>query len=175
MGLLSSISSPVAKDTSSEDNKKSSQIWQGVLFETNKLRKQSLIELQSNDLLDASGEVQTIDDKNSGICKKFHESELERFYRINKMFNPDDPTCKIKPSDLSVSDALHWYGIIMQGSYGDNDTEAPSWFSLEDRLKWNAYEGNKGMEKHEARMMFIEAAKKMLNDAGFSAENPLKP
>jgi acyl-CoA-binding protein len=73
---------------------------------------------------------------------------MEEFYRINKLFNPDDATCLVKPSDLSKSDALYWYGIIMQGSYGDNKSVAPSWFSLVDRLKWNSYENQKGTDKH---------------------------
>lgn len=83
---------------------------------------------------------------------------MDRFIRVNKLFNPDSPTCLIPPSDLSTTDALYWYGIIMQGSYGDNDTPAPSWFDLVERLKWNSYEDKKGMNKHEARMEFLEGA-----------------
>merc|ERR1711981_820971 len=81
----------------------------------------------------------------NGACKKFHETEMERFIRINKYFNPDSPTCKVDPSELGKIEALKWYGIIMQGSYGDNKSEAPSWFDLVDRLKWNSYESVKGM------------------------------
>lgn len=90
------------------------------------------------------------------------------------MFNADSPTCKIKPSELGTTEALHWYGIIMQGSYGDNTSEAPTWFNLVDRLKWNSYENVKGMDKHEARVMFMDAAKKMLEERGFDIESPMK-
>jgi len=107
-------------------------------------------------------------------CKQFHESELERFFRVNKMFNEDSPTCKIKPSDLATTEALKWYGIIMQGSYGDNKSEAPSWFDLVERLKWNSYENVKGMDRKDARSMFLEGAHKMLAERGFSDENPDK-
>lgn len=109
-----------------------------------------------------------------GPCKKFHETEMEKFFRLNQMFKPGTPTCKVNPSELGTSEALKWYGIIMQGQYGDNTTPSPSWFDLVERLKWNAYDANKGMDKHEARMMFIEGAIKLLEDRGFSAEAPEK-
>jgi acyl-CoA-binding protein len=62
----------------------------------------------------------------------------------------------------------------MQGSYGDNKTESPSYLQLVDRLKWNSYESQKGMEKHAARVTFINGAKQMLADRGFPSENPHK-
>jgi len=62
----------------------------------------------------------------------------------------------------------------MQGSYGDNKEEAPSYLQLVDRLKWNSYESQKGTDKHAARVTFINGAKKMLAERGFSSENPLK-
>merc|ERR1711981_179738 len=106
--------------------------------------------------------------------KKFHETEMERFIRVNKMFNPDSPTMKINPSELSTTEALKWYGIISQGTWGDNKAEAPSYFHLVDRLKWNAYEAVKGMDRHEARMMFLEGATKMFKERGFDIESPMK-
>lgn len=90
------------------------------------------------------------------------------------MYNPDSPTMKINPNEFGTTEALHWYGIIMQGSYGDNHTPAPSWVHLVDRLKWNAYDGNKGMGKHEARITFINKAKEMFKERGFDIESPLK-
>lgn len=99
---------------------------------------------------------------------------MERFERINKLFNPDDPTCLVDPMDLGVTEALKWYGVIMQGAYGDNNEEAPSWLDLTERLKWNSYEGQKGRDPHEARMELIEGAHKMLADRGFSDEHPDK-
>jgi len=71
-------------------------------------------------------------------------------------------------------EALHWYGILMQGAYGDNDKEAPSYFDVVERLKWNAYEDVKGMDMHEARITFFEGAHQMLGERGFTDEHPDK-
>lgn len=99
---------------------------------------------------------------------------MERFERVNKLFNPDDPTCLIDPSSLATTEALKWYGIIMQAAYGDNSEEAPSWFDLVERLKWNSYEDQKGRDPHEARLEFLDGAADMLADRGFSVEHPDK-
>lgn len=146
--------------------------------DANTVLEQSLVQApstESNILETASGESEE-DDEVSGnkACKPFQESEMERFWRINKYFNDDSPSVKIHPSELGKLEALKWYGIIMQGSYGDNKDEAPSWFDLVERLKWNAYEGVKGMDKHEARVTFLEGAHNMLAERGFSDEHPQK-
>jgi len=70
---------------------------------------------------------------------------MEEFKRIGEYFNPESPTMKMNgKEEFSTSEALKWYGIIMQGLYGDNNTEAPSWFSLVERMKWNAWDKVRG-------------------------------
>jgi len=60
----------------------------------------------------------------------------------------------------------------MQGMYGDNHKPQPSYLDLVERLKWNAWTGKKGMDRHQARMEFMDMADKVLKEHGFSAENP---
>merc|ERR1712111_290143 len=91
------------------------------------------------------------------------------------MGNPEEPTVKINPREtFSTSEALKWYAISMQGLHGDNHAEQPSWMDLVERMKWNAYEAVKGMDRVEARKEFVEHATEVLKEHGFSAENPDK-
>jgi len=77
-------------------------------------------------------------------------------------------------TEFSTSVALKWYAISMQGLYGDNHAPEPSFIDIAERLKWNAYEAIKGMDRGEAREKFIKHAEKVLKEHGFSAEHPDK-
>jgi len=94
---------------------------------------------------------------------------MDEFKRIGYLFDPDSPTMLMNArTDFSTTEALKYYAIVMQGLFGDNHDPAPSWFDLTERLKWNAYDNVKGMDKHEARVTFVKAAKKKLKENGFS-------
>lgn len=77
-------------------------------------------------------------------------------------------------TEFSTSEALKWYGISMQGLHGDNKAEEPSIFDIVAKMKWSAYEANKGMERVKARTMFVNHAEEVLKQHGFSSENPEK-
>jgi len=62
----------------------------------------------------------------------------------------------------------------MQGLYGDNHTPQPSILNIVERMKWNAYDSVKGMDRSAARKEFVAAASKVLVEHGFSAEHPDK-
>lgn len=62
----------------------------------------------------------------------------------------------------------------MQGLHGDNHAEMPSWMDIVERMKWNAYEAVKGMDRAEARKTFVKHASGVLKEHGFSSENPDK-
>jgi len=109
-------------------------------------------------------------------CKKFYESEMDEFKRMDDYFNPTKPDLiKLDPMVVfSKVEALGWYGIYMQGLIGDNNEEAPTWFDLVERLKWNAWDGKRGMDSHEARVEFIAGSRVVLTDNGESWEHPDK-
>jgi len=124
---------------------------------------------------DQEEEASETTETSSGACKKFYESDFDRFKRIGTYFEPESPNMKINGrTEFSTSEALKYYAISMQGLHGDNHSAPPSWMDLVERMKWNAYEAVKGMDRAEARNTFVEHAVEKLEEHGFSAENPLK-
>lgn len=63
---------------------------------------------------------------------------------------------------IKKPDAFYWlYGLGMQATEGDNDTERPMWaekggLDFEGRARWDEYEGRKGMDQEEAKQRFVE-------------------
>ena len=65
--------------------------------------------------------------------------------------NPEDKFHEFDAlSEFGQSKALHVFGLCKQGTYGDVTLEAPSYFYIESRLKWNAWKDLAGTSKDSA-------------------------
>jgi len=64
---------------------------------------------------------------------------------------------KAKGKDLKLSDEnmLKLYGLYKQATVGNNNTEKPSFYQIEAKAKWNAWEGNKGKSQEQAKVEYI--------------------
>lgn len=71
---------------------------------------------------------------------------------------------KAKGKELGVSndDALKLYGLFKQAQEGDNKNEQPSFYQLEAKAKWNAWNAKKGTPKEQAEKEYIALAKQLL-------------
>ncbi|PRT54879.1 Putative acyl-CoA-binding protein [Wickerhamiella sorbophila] len=57
-----------------------------------------------------------------------------------------------KPND---KDLLKVYGLYKQATVGDNDTERPGLLDFKGKLKWDAWEANKGISQEDAEQQYI--------------------
>ena len=64
---------------------------------------------------------------------------------------------------LSSWQFIEIYGLLQQAQEGDNSGEKPQITAgLEAIAKWNSWESRKGMQREEAMIAYIEAAKDIL-------------
>ena len=69
------------------------------------------------------------------------------------------------------------YGMGMQGGFGDQTKEKPSFIDVLGVMKWNAWEEYRGIDKKFSQKIFIVYASQLLVDEGFEKEieNPNRP
>lgn len=67
----------------------------------------------------------------------------------------------------SDDDALYLYGHYKQATVGDNDTEKPSFFSLDfvSKRKWEAWDKCRGLSVEHAMVKYIEKATSLIDNA----------
>ncbi|CAH8497621.1 unnamed protein product [Schistosoma turkestanicum] len=70
---------------------------------------------------------------------------------------------RTKPND---SELLELYGLYKQVTVGDNNTSAPGMFDLKGKAKWNAWNGRKGMCKEEAKNLYVNKVKSLIEKYG---------
>ena len=72
---------------------------------------------------------------------------------------------KMRDQNLYISNGqlIEIYGLLQQAQEGDNSGEKPHISAgLEAIAKWNAWESRKGMQREEAMIAYIEAAKDII-------------
>jgi acyl-CoA-binding protein len=57
---------------------------------------------------------------------------------------------------------LELYGLGKHGECGDCNVEAPGFFNIIKKKKWEAWNSKKGMELNEAKIKFIKLSKQIL-------------
>lgn len=57
----------------------------------------------------------------------------------------------------STEQKLRFYGLYKQATEGDNNAPQPSFYQLEAKQKWKAWEECKGMDKETAKQKYVEA------------------
>ena len=66
--------------------------------------------------------------------------------------------------ELTINDALEAYGYCKQGAYGDVQGERPPWYEVQPRMKWDAWNENKGMDIEIAKRECLDFLLPMLQE-----------
>ena len=61
---------------------------------------------------------------------------------------------------------MKMYGMGMQGGFGDQTEEKPSFIDVLGVMKWNAWEEYRGIDKKFCQKIFIVFASQVLVDEG---------
>lgn len=80
----------------------------------------------------------------------------------------DVKNLKKKPDN---DELLNIYGLFKQANEGDNTTEEPSFYQLEKKSKWKAWNSQKGKSKDQAKHEYVTAVIKLLPDTEKAAYN----
>lgn len=81
----------------------------------------------------------------AGFCIQFRESLYEHFNRLGRLFERDPPL--LSNMEIGMSRGLKMYGMGMQGEHGDQTGEKPGLFDIVGRLKYDAWEEYRGIDK----------------------------
>lgn len=60
-----------------------------------------------------------------------------------------------KACGLTNDELLALYGLYKQATVGDNNTEKPSFYQLENKAKWEAWNNRKGLSQKQAEAEYI--------------------
>ena len=63
---------------------------------------------------------------------------------------------------LNNDQLLQLYGLYKQATVGDNNDAQPSFYQLEAKSKWNAWNGRKGLSKEQAETQYIALVNSLL-------------
>ncbi|CAH1115613.1 unnamed protein product [Psylliodes chrysocephalus] len=87
---------------------------------------------------------------------------------LDEKFNKaavDVKNLKTKPSD---QDLLEIYALFKQASEGDVKTARPGLLDLKGKAKWDAYNGKKGMDKDQAKELYITKVQSLIDSIGLN-------
>jgi diazepam-binding inhibitor (GABA receptor modulating acyl-CoA-binding protein) len=56
------------------------------------------------------------------------------------------------------------YGLYKQATVGDNNDAEPSFYQLEAKAKWKAWNTRKGLSKQEAENQYVALVKQLLKE-----------
>ena len=87
---------------------------------------------------------------------------------------PDQKFYGLEDLDNDMGFALDLYAYANQGYYGDQVGEAPPWWEVEPFAKWHAWNGVRGMPRHEAAHKFLEIAEPFIRRKGYETEHPYR-
>mgnify|MGYP006122838299 CR=1 FL=1 len=91
------------------------------------------------------------------------------------MIKPENPNCKFSAEEkFSMGDALKTYGLCTQARFGDVPGERPGIFDIRARKKWDAWAEYRGVSKEDAQRMCVNFITPLIENQGFSTENPQK-
>lgn len=79
-------------------------------------------------------------------------------YPLAKHFEKACKDIKEHGKSMSSDDMKVIYGLFKQANFGDNTTDAPSFYQLTEKGKWNAWNDQKGKSKEQAQQEYVEYA-----------------
>jgi diazepam-binding inhibitor (GABA receptor modulating acyl-CoA-binding protein) len=85
-------------------------------------------------------------------------------YPLAKHFDEAAKQIKLIKTKPSSDDLLKLYSLYKQANEGDNTTEQPSFYQLEAKAKWNAWNTQKGKSKEQAKHEYVEECLRHLPD-----------
>lgn len=65
------------------------------------------------------------------------------------------------PTKPNSGELLKLYGLYKQATVGDNTSEKPGVFAFEAKMKWQAWEDNKGLSQEEAEQKYVALVKEL--------------
>ena len=91
------------------------------------------------------------------------------------MFKPGAKTQKLSPiRDINYKDGLKIYGLKQQSQFGDINESKPYSVMIERKLKWNAWNEQKGKSKEQAITEGIALTERLLQEHKISTVDPMK-
>jgi diazepam-binding inhibitor (GABA receptor modulating acyl-CoA-binding protein) len=60
------------------------------------------------------------------------------------------------------------YGFYKQAVVGDCNTEKPGMFDFKEKAKWDSWNSNKGMSKHDSEVQYILYVNQLIQKYGVS-------
>jgi len=85
-------------------------------------------------------------------------------YPLAKHFETACVDIKTYGKSMTSDDLKLVYGLYKQANLGDNTTEAPSFYQLTEKGKWNAWNEQKGKSKDQAKNEYVTLALKYFPD-----------
>lgn len=85
-------------------------------------------------------------------------------YPLSKYFDNAAADLKKYAKDLSNDVLKPIYGLYKQATVGDNNTEAPSFYKLTEKGKWNAWNEHKGKSTDQAKHEYVSVVLPHLPD-----------
>ncbi len=83
---------------------------------------------------------------------------------LAKHFDKAAASIKEHGKNMSSDDMKLVYGLYKQANFGDNNTEAPSFYQLTEKGKWNAWNDQKGKSKEQAQHEYVQVCLKYFPD-----------
>jgi diazepam-binding inhibitor (GABA receptor modulating acyl-CoA-binding protein) len=85
-------------------------------------------------------------------------------FPLAKHFEQCAQDIKTHGKNLSNDDLQTLYGLFKQASEGDNKKDAPSFYQLTEKAKWNAWTSQKGKPQEQAKHEYVQFCMKFLPD-----------
>lgn len=82
---------------------------------------------------------------------------MDKELKVTKIFL--EYTEKVKSLTVSQEIQLKLYGLFKQANFGDNTTPEPSLFDLRGKVKWDAWNSQKGESRYNSMKRYIQLVK----------------
>lgn len=79
-------------------------------------------------------------------------------YPLAKHFEDVSAKIKVHGASAKQEEQLNFYGLFKQATVGDVNIDKPSFYQLEAKAKFNAWEKVKGKSQEQAKHEYVEAA-----------------
>lgn len=109
-------------------------------------------------------------------CVPFFESQTDEFERIRQMFTGDTKVMKFG-EDYTMEEGIDMFLHLAQATKGDakdNYSERPPITDPRNRMMYDYWIELDGMPREEARRIYLEKARPIVERNGFQWENPQK-
>ncbi|XP_054641762.1 acyl-CoA-binding protein-like [Dunckerocampus dactyliophorus] len=94
--------------------------------------------------------------------RQVQQSQGVRFSAaMTELFNKAVEEVKVLKTRPNSRELTALYGLYKQATVGDVDTERPGILDLQGKVKWDAWNANKGLSKDEAMAAYVVLVEKL--------------